>query len=197
MAKTKSDTTDAPETPVLTETFTLVRPIVHQGQTWTEMTLEEPQLLHMIKAEKEPTSTEFSISLITQLSSIPPAVARKLKLRDLRAVERWVGTLRNTKATLVSADDATGEATFGLIRPLPTNTAPIATITLHEPDLEASVAVEKFKKQYEQTAAMIASISGITIPVVSRLALRDLAVIEGWLLPFVDDARSTGAAGAT
>ena len=41
----------------------------------------------------------------------------------------------------------------------------------------------------EARAAMIAALSDLTIPVVSRLSLRDLAVIEGWLAPFVDDTK--------
>lgn len=198
MAKHAAATADsAIEPPKLTKTFPLSRPIAHKGQTWSELTLFEPHLHHLITAERRPTTTEFSISLVAQLSGIPEEAVRRLKLADLRAVEKWVTHLRGSTQTLVSADDETGHAVFALMVPIQTNSQPIDSVRLREPDLEASVAVESFKKQYEQTAAMIAALADLTIPVVLRLALRDLAAIEVWLAPFVDDTKSREGRGAT
>lgn len=197
MAKQTAAAAAETATPRLSQTFPLSRPIAHKGQTWSEITLAEPHLSHFIVAERQPTNTEFSISLVVQLSGIPEEAVRKMKLVDLRAVQKWVSHLRATGGALVSHDEATGHAVFALVVPIPTNTAPIETIRLREPDLESSVAVEAFKKQHEQTAAMIAALADLTIPVVSRLSLRDLAVIEAWLAPFVDDTKSREAPGAT
>lgn len=197
MAKTAPAVAETAETPKLTKTFALARPIVHQGETTSELTLSEPHLHHLITADRKPTTTEFSISLVSQLSGLPEEAVRKLKLTDLRAVEKWVANLRGSTPTLVSADEETGHAVFALAVPIPTNAKPITTVRLREPDLEASVAVEAFKRQYEQTAAMIAALADLTVPVVSRLALRDLAAIEAWLAPFVEDTKSKEARGAT
>lgn len=187
----------APPSAPLTRTFALSRPISHKGQTWAEMTLAEPHLRHLIAAERQPTSAGFSISLVAQLSGIPEEAVRRMKIADLRAVERWVSELRGSTPTLISEDDQAGHAVFALVVPIETNAQPITSVRLREPDLEASIAVEAFKKQYEQTAAMIAALADLTIPVVSRLALRDLAAIEAWLAPFVDDTRSREGRGAT
>ncbi len=174
--------------------FTLSRPIEDKGQPLAELKLAEPELRHMIVAERKPSGAELAVSLISQLSGVSEAAIRRLKLKDLRAIEAWIRELRLT-STCAFEEDAVG-ALFVLSSPIETNGTPIDRLRLREPDIEASIAVEKFAKPHEQTAAMIAALTDLTIPVVTRLKLRDLAVIEAWLTPFVDDTSSKAGAGA-
>lgn len=173
--------------------FALSRPIEDKGQTLAELTLAEPELRHMIVAERKPSGAELAVSLIAQLSGISETAIRRLKLKDLRAIEAWIRDLRLTSAC--SFEEDVGGALFVLSSPIETNGTPIERLRLREPDIEASIAVEKFSKPHEQTAAMIAALTDITIPVVTRLKLRDLAVIEAWLTPFVEDTSSKAGAG--
>ncbi len=60
--------------------------------------------------------------------------------------------------------------------------APLTSITVREPDLEAGIAVERSSETAAgATAAMIAALSGQSIPTVMRLAQRDVSRIERWL----------------
>lgn len=175
--------------------FVLSRPIEDKGQPLAELKLSEPELRHMIVAERKPSGAELAVSLIAQLSGASEAAIRRLKLKDLRAIEAWIRDLRLTSSCAFE-EDAAGGALFVLSSPIETNGTPIERLRLREPDIEASIAVEKFSKPHEQTAAMIAALTDLTIPVVTRLKLRDLAVIEAWLTPFVDDTGSKAGAGA-
>lgn len=179
-----------------TRVFALSRPIVDGGVQVTSLTCIEPKLQHMITAEREPTGGGLAANLISQLSGVSQDAVLKVKLGDLRQIERWIKELR-ASGTARFEEDPQGGAVFHLALPIETNGPPITSIRLREPDIEASIAVERFKRHSEQTAAMIASLSDLTIPLVSRLALRDVAVIEAYLAPFVASTPSMEAAGAT
>lgn len=73
-----------------------------------------------------------------------------------------------------------------------------ASITVKAPSLGAAVGLAKFKSEAEQTAAMIAKLSGWTIPQVNRLRMTDVAAIEDYLAPFSKPgARKRATPGAT
>lgn len=192
---TKKPGAAAPEAVGLSRIFMLRRPIVDQGVTVAEITLVEPELRHLTIAERKPSGGEEALSLISQLSGVSEAALRGLKLQDMRAIQRWIDGLRvESTATHVEQDEG---AIFTLSVPLPTATGSIDKLRLREPDVECSIAVEKFKKPREQTAAMLAALADLTIPIVSRIKVRDLSLIEAWLTPFVMDIESTGGTGET
>lgn len=174
--------------------FALSKPIEDKGQIHAKLTLAEPELRHMIIAERKPSGAELAASLIAQLSGVSELAIRRLKIKDLRAIEAWIRGLRETSGC--SFEEDAGGALFVLSSPIETNGTPVERLRLREPDIEASIAVERFSKPHEQTAAMIAALADLTIPVVTRLKLRDLAVIEAWLTPFVEDTSSKAGAGA-
>lgn len=193
MAKSKEP---APPARAVAHVVTLTRPIIENGNEIRSLELVEPELGHLIKAERAGTGSEQSAAMVAELSGISAQTARRVLLRDLRAIERWVDGLKS-EASCTFETDARGGARFNLGRPLPTEREPIAVVTLREPDIEAAIAVEKFKHPAEQTAAIIAVLADLTIPIVARLTLADLAVIEAWLVPFVRDTPSREARGAT
>lgn len=179
-------------------TFTLSGPIADTtGNLVTTITLSEPELGHLMLAEHEKSGGEQAAALISQLSGIPKAALRRLKLADLKAFERWMRELREIGGAAYE-DDGAGGAVFTLALPIPVEGGKaIDKLRLRTPDLDASIAVEKFKKQHEQTAAMIAALADLTIPVVRRLKIRDVAVIEAWLAPFVTESEAPASPGAT
>lgn len=82
--------------------------------------------------------------------------------------------------------DLESTRTFRLAVPLTMpGAAPVEMITLREPDLETGIAVEKADKAVA-SAAMLAVLSGHTIPTVSRLSQRDVVRMERWLDFFSD-----------
>lgn len=175
----------------------LAVPVEDKGVVIGEVTVQEPELRHQIAAERTSSQTEQAIRLISQLTGLPESVARRLKFRDAARIRGWVGGLMDSIEPL-DCDPLLegGPKTFQLLVPIDGG-KPINEITIQEPDIEAGIAVEKFKHQHEQDAAMIAALSGLTIPVVSRLKMRDVARIKAWLLPFVTDTGLTEEAGAT
>lgn len=174
--------------------FKLAVPIADDaGSTWTSITLREPTLRDQANIQRRTTlsGTEQAAQLIAALSGIPESAVRRLKTRDVRRMERWQRRLVDEAIALdITADDDGALApskTFRLASPIETEATPITEITVREPDLEAGIAIEKFKTAGEQTAAMLAALSGLPIPAVMRLAARDVARIERWLSFFSKD----------
>lgn len=172
-----------------TRTFRLAVPIrVDDGKEIAELTLTEPRLVDAMRLEKQgfSTATEASAGLLALLSGVPDAIIRKLKMRDAMSMQRWIQALADGALSAdadLDADTAlaAGAHSFALSAALPTDTAPVTALTLREPDVESAIAVERFKGQHERTAALIATLSGQIIPVVQKLAMRDVERIERWL----------------
>ncbi|WP_171988140.1 phage tail assembly protein [Hyphomicrobium sp. NDB2Meth4] len=167
----------------LTKDFHLQVPITDEvGSAWTKITLREPTLADMIAVERKVTAlgNAFTADMLSLLSNLPETAVRKLKFRDLRPIERWLNSLQHT----VADDDpleAVPQRTFKLLVPLQTNGAPITSLTVREPDLDCGIMVDKFKGAAEQQAAMIAALSDQVIPVITRMAMRDVRRIDAWL----------------
>lgn len=171
------------------------------GSYTTKIEIQEPELRHRIAAQKErrPTESETFARYISVVCSIPEESAKKIKHRDARRIKVL---LDDIKSRGVLADIAKEEEdrqsdgvdlpqesrrTFVLIHPVPTEGAPLTEVTVEEPDLAAGIAVEKFKTDAEQSAALIASCSGLVIPLVSRMKECDVVRIERWLNFFLSD----------
>lgn len=179
-------------------TLKLARPIDDgAGLTWDDLTIAEPTLGHRMTAERASTSeVEQVVRFFALLSGVPEEAIQKLKTSDARKLNRWVDGLPLPKweAPTVNGD----RHTFKLLCPIEIEgQVPISEITLREPDLAAGIAVEKFKSPREQTAASIASLSGLTIPVVRKMKMRDVERIEAWMLPFVAEPDLKAGDGET
>lgn len=174
-----------------TRTFALARPIADDtGKAYPSITLTEPELHHLAQVERKTTAgeNEISAALISILSGVPETAVRRIKLRDVLQIQRWVDDVMasGVKADLLREAAAPIEAneperTFELLVPVVLNDATLARITMREPDLEAGIAIEKFKLPSEQTAALIATCSGQIIPNVMRMKVRDVRRIERWV----------------
>lgn len=176
-----------------TRTFTLTRPLKDaEGNEVRELTLVEPELRHAVQAERaHPTSpSKQTIHLIAALGGVTEGVIERLVVKDAREIQRWLARLDTAAALRDHFEEGALEQTFELSVPIPTDKAPITRVTVRAPDLGASVAVERFKLDGEVKAALIAYLADLTIPVVMRMKRRDVARIEGWLGPFVDDVNS-------
>ncbi|MGE8942710.1 phage tail assembly protein [Leptospira interrogans] len=178
------------------KTIPLSRPLSDGSNSWTELTVHEPELGDRIRAERKGAGMEAAVELLAILTGLPSSAARKMKTRDARAIHAWLDSLMPDGEPVADVDDAESR-TFDLLVPLEVDGRPMTQITVREPDLEAGIAVEKLKGRHEQTAASIAVLSGLTIPVVRKMVMRDVARIEAWLLPFVDDTNSKEEAGET
>jgi len=64
--------------------ITLKSPITFGGQTYSVLTLKEPDLDQLDQAMKQESKMGLVASLIASVSGIPIAVARKLKSRDIK-----------------------------------------------------------------------------------------------------------------
>lgn len=189
---TKTKVAAAPEVAadaVLTKTFVLRRPIPGQnGKPISEITVEEPRLGHAVVAGRKTGANQQTIALLSAVSGVPEDSIKKLKTVDALRINVWLKTLEGTNE--VVEDPATGDVTLPLTVPIRDGNKLITEITLREPDLEAGIAVEKMVTQHEQLAATIASLSGLTIPTVNQLRLRDVAAVEAWLGPLGDELTS-------
>lgn len=178
-------------------TLALSRPIADDaGQSWSALTLIEPDLGARMAAERETSSDVAQVTrLFAELSGVPENAIAKLKTPDARKINAWLDGLGDDDAPAPTVEG--DRHTFTLLCPIVLDgQEPIKTITLREPDLAAGIAVERFKRRHEITAATIAALSGLTIPVVSRLKMRDAGRVEAWLIPFVADTDSTADLGA-
>ena len=68
----------------ITKEITLKSPITFGGQTYSVLTLKEPDLDQLDQAMKQESKMGLVASLIASVSGIPIAVARKLKSRDIK-----------------------------------------------------------------------------------------------------------------
>ena len=175
-------------------TLKLSRPIkADDGRTWSEITIVEPELSHHIEADRKASGMERAIAIYATISGIPEDAIRRLKTIDAKAIQRWINGLRGGEPPV----DNGGVWTFSLAFPIEVDGQPVAQISLREPDLEAGIALEKFNgKPNAQIAASIAALSGLTIPIVRRMKMRDVAQFEAWLYPFVADTTSETSPGA-
>lgn len=194
MAKPVQSPPASAPTPILKRTFTLSRPIFDEkGTTWTELTLVEPELQHQVKAQRGKTSThtEQVAGFFAALSGVPEAAIRKLKTRDAHRMKAWVDTLSADGPEDAEPSLHESERRFELVCPIITDNMPLTALTVREPDLECAIAVERMATQAERTAALIASLSGVTIPIIMRMKMRDVVRIESWLGFFLPDGEAS------
>jgi hypothetical protein len=170
----------------LTYTLQLAKPITDGDRRLDALTVVEPEVRHFVHASRKASPQETTIALIAQIAGISEDAAGRLKTRDARAVQKWIEGLRKFEPIEADVDEDDGR-TFTLLSPLD-GPPRVERLTLREPDLASGVAVEKFKTEAEQSAALIASLSGQTIPQIMRLKLRDMARVEAWLYPLLDAA---------
>lgn len=177
-----------PEAPVpapVTFTLALTKPITKDGARIDSLVLEEPELRHFVVAARKGSGQASTIALIAQISGLTEDEATRIKTRDARAIEKW---MRDLRASVSDGDaDIDDGRRFVLLSPLE-GPPRLEAMTLREPDLGSGVAVEKFKTEAEQSAALLAALSDTTIPTVNRLKLRDLARMEAWVFPLLDAA---------
>lgn len=174
---------------VLTKEFSLHRPIPDaDGKPVVLVTVEEPRLGHAVVAGRKKGANQQTIALLSQVMGLPEDSVKKMKIVDATRINAWLKSINDGHK--VKEDASTGEVTLTLLTPIRDGNKKITEITLREPDLEAGIAVEKWETQHEQLAATIASLSGLTIPIVNQLRFRDLAAIEGWLAPLGDELTS-------
>lgn len=99
---------------------------------------------------------------------------------------------------MATSTRAAGETkTFKLSVPIVHDGKTIEQITMREPEVGDVIAAEKFKGQAEQTVALFASVSGLTVGAISRMKLRDFKQIERWITPFIAESSSVTEDGAT
>jgi hypothetical protein len=188
-------------------TVTLARQIATKGGARIEtLTLVPMELRHSMMSETQRGGAAQAAALIAALAGIADADARRLSLQDLRAIEAAPAT-----AARLPTLTPTGEGVaVTLAHPITIDGgAKVERLQLRVPDIEASIAVEAVARNErrdgvlvplnpaEQTAAMLATLTGFTIPDVARLRMIDVAAIEAWLLPFVNASSSKAEAGAT
>lgn len=173
-------------------TIKLGRPITDGQTTWTELTITPPTLGHHMASEQNGVGMSQVVSLYASLAAVPVEAMKGLKTVDARKLEKAIEKLNSGKDAPAPVPHDVDGATFKLLTPIDAGGGRmLGSITLREPDLAAGIAIEKFQRDHEQTAASIAVLSGLTMPVVAALAMRDVRRIEAWLLPFVNDSNSS------
>jgi hypothetical protein len=174
-----------------TTTITLAAPITDAaGKQIKSLDVREQLLRDRIEAERSKTAsaTMRAAQVIASMAGIPADLALTLKTRDAAKIVAWPRTLEQRDDEF---DRDAGKHRFELLVPIATDGADITELTIREPDLAASVAAEKFSNEGEALAAMIAVLGDTTIPIATRLAVRDVERIEAWLLPFMTDPAET------
>lgn len=73
-----------------TRTFKLSKPLRHDGKTWSEITLREPNVGDVIAAESFQKQSEQTVAIFASMSGVPIGAIRSMTLRDFRVIERWV-----------------------------------------------------------------------------------------------------------
>lgn len=164
------------------------------GGVITTLDLRQPTLGDRAKVQRDAGATsemKQGLAMVSALSGVPAETLQRIKIRDMMKVQSWikaVTALSDLPADFVSPADAAGEAsrTFVLSMPIRTAGADLTELTLREPDLDSGIAVERFTSPAEQSAALIAHLSGQIIPTVMRLSLRDANEIDRYLGFFFD-----------
>jgi len=197
-------------TTALSKTFKLAVPIRDDsGKVWSEITIAEPELRHRVHVQRQKTASlaEQTARMLSALSEVPEAAIRRMKQRDARSCNRWIEAVVRSgiEADLLAeaageiADPFSDPRTFELMAHVPTDGAPVTSVTVREPDIETGIAVERMELEGEKTAALIAACSGLVIPVVMRMRLRDVARLERWFDFFFGDGeiQTEGAESAS
>ncbi|WP_024275948.1 phage tail assembly protein [Hyphomicrobium sp. 802] len=163
----------------------LSRPISDGAQIWNELTIKEPTLADHIMSDQKPEGMAQVIALYAIVSGVPEEAIRRMKTQDSRKLQAIIEQRAEDAPEPITEADG---ATFTLLHPIDAGGRKVTTITLREPDLEAGIAIEKVKGGPNQvTAASIAVLSGLTIPVIAKLQMKDVWRMEEWLLPFLND----------
>jgi hypothetical protein len=179
----------------------------HRIKAWLDGVLMagvRADVLAEVAAAGEPMSLEAALAVMeVTLLDVPPG-AEEIAARARKRIEASDEVARRAALASPFVPPLDPTRTFDLYGPVETNDGKVARVTLREPDLESAVAVERMNETSAQaTAAMIASLSGLTIPVVMRMKQRDVVRMERWL-DFFSDAgsppptpvRATTASGA-
>ncbi|KAB2942942.1 MAG: phage tail assembly protein [Hyphomicrobium sp.] len=182
----------------LSKTFSLAVPIHDDaGKTWTQITLIEPELRHrvLVQRAKSANLAEQTARMLSVLSDVPETAIRRMKQRDARACNRWIEEIVRSGIEADVLAEASGDVdnpfsdprTFDLMAPVATDAQVLTTIMVREPDIETGIAIERMDLEGEKTAALIAACSGLVIPLVMRLRLRDVARLERYFDFFFED----------
>lgn len=92
-------------------------------------------------------------------------------------------------------DNLEGSRTFKLICPVLYEGQTTANITATEPTIDAMMSATKYKLDIESRIAMVAGVTGQTIPVINRMTQRDFVRVEAWTAPFVRDLVTANTGG--
>ena len=126
------------------------------------------------------------------MSGLPVESLNKVIIGDGKRIDKWLSEL-NVEALLedqereVDDEEDEFERTFELLLPIATDSKPLTSITLRAPDLGCAVLAENFDTESSKLAAILAELSGLTMQVILRLSRRDVARMEAWIGPFVED----------
>lgn len=170
-------------------TFTLRVPIIDdKGRPYEKLTVTEPEQHHYVEMQRAGRGVAASFVLISALTGVPVSAIQQLRHRDHNPIKGWVEEIVSPPQgdDPVADPDAAGEQTWecDLAAGIPTNGPPVKRVTVREPTIGSGIACEKMKTEAEQTAALIAQITGLTVPVVMRMKRRDVVRIERWIAPF-------------
>jgi len=198
-----------------TFTLTLSKPIKgDDGRVWETLTAVEPELRHVVaagmpltvttivngkpavQAARTRTAQEQTIALVSAITGIPETAVSRMKVRDAKAINGWVDDLRRQAFEAAAPVDDDDGATFALLAPIADGGRVISELHVREPDLAAGVATEPFKTEGEQMRAMIASLTGLTIPVINGLKLRDVTRVEAYVVPLLDGSTPNAGNGS-
>ena len=182
------------------QTYKLIVPVTDgEGSAVVSLTIVDPELRHRAQVErlKPASQTEATRAMISVLTGVPADVVGRIKYRDYLAIDRIIESMvsRGVKADIATdaeryaaggSPDLDSTRTFKLIGAIATDAAPVSAVTAVEPDIDAGIAVERFKTEAEQSAAMIAKCTSLPIPVVMRMKLCDVLRLERWLNFFLN-----------
>jgi hypothetical protein len=175
------------------------------GKIVTALAVREPLLGDYIWAEKTVDkgqtkilgNTEASIRLWSRISGLHIDDARKLKLRDAGKIKRWLETMDPPAQARIAVDDDMADLVEAPeLEPLdgsfvdlvsPICDGRIAALPLSEPDIGLGNILEKLKGAHTIEAAIYSIMSGLTVPDVAKLCLRDLVAVRARVLPFLGD----------
>lgn len=172
----------------LVRSFALRVPIADdKGNVYPVLIVHEPEQHHFATMQRAGKGVAGSFALLAALTGVPVSAIQALRHRDHNPIKGWIEELVDGHdGDLVPDPEAAGEQTWDceLLAPIPTNAAPVTRVTVREPTIGSGIACERMKTEAEQTAALIAQITGLDIPVVMRMKRRDVVRIERWVAPF-------------
>jgi hypothetical protein len=77
----------------ITTTIPLSVPVLtDDGKLISDVRLVEPELRHLQQVQRQTTATESeeAVLYIAALSDLDPAIVRRMKVRDARALKKWI-----------------------------------------------------------------------------------------------------------